>query len=161
MPNMKSRIIAHNRKVMEELTEKPKMCNCRGKICPVEKKCLQTNVVYKATVTTKDGVNKHYIGSTGLSFKDRYTKHKFSFNHKKQENVTVLANYIWKLKNNKTDYTLKWEILARSRNKFNLKDGCQLCNLEKIEIAKLDFNSALNRRDELQSGCVHYRNMFL
>ena len=162
MPNVKSRIMAHNRRILQEMeTSEERSCNCRNKNnCPVSNKCLTTNIVYKATVTSSNEV-KCYVGSSGLSFKDRYTKHKHSFSHRDKRNVTVLANYIWKLKDNNTDFTLKWEILSRTKNKYNERNGCKLCNMEKIEISNLNSNESLNARTELQSGCIHYRNMFL
>ena len=82
-------------------------------------------------------------------------------NHKKHRNSTALSNYAWKLKDNNTDFKIDWEILSRTKNKFNTRNGCMLCNIEKMEIAKLSNLEALNKRTELQSGCVHYRNTFL
>ncbi len=159
MPNIKSRIMVHNRRILEDGETTKRMCNCRKNECPVSNKCLTENNVYKATVVTKNET-KCYVGSTGLTFKDRYTKHKFSFNHKKHKNSTALSNYIWKLKDNNIDYKINWEILARTKSKYNIRNGCKLCNIEKLEIAKLNNSEALNKRHELQSGCVHYRNMF-
>ena len=39
-----------------------------------------------------------YIGSTGLIFKDRFTKNKYSFRHEKHSNNTTLSQFILKLK---------------------------------------------------------------
>ena len=51
------------------------ICNCRNKdSCPLNGKCLQENVVYKATITTKTEVKK-YIESTGGTFKKRWYGH--------------------------------------------------------------------------------------
>ena len=48
---------AHNAKLLlkgDKKDEEEKGCNYRDKAaCPVANKCLKTNVVYKATVTTK------------------------------------------------------------------------------------------------------------
>ena len=49
-----------------------------------------------------------------------------------------------------------WEILARTKSKFNSKHGCTLCNMEKYEISKLNSNIALNKRKELFSTCKHF-----
>ena len=161
MPNIKSRIMAHNRKMLDD-DPNMRMCNCRVKNeCPVSNRCLTENTVYKATVfnITKNETN-FYIGSTGLTFKNRYTKHKHSFNWIAKRNATALSDHIWKLKENNNKYKITWEILARTKIKYNSQNGCKLCNMEKAEIAKLD-SRGLNKRDELQSGCPHYKNMFL
>ena len=74
---MDSIIKAHNAKILRKEEAKneddrKKSCNCRNKAeCPVENKCLRSNVVYKATVTY-DGKSEHYIGMTENAFKTRY-----------------------------------------------------------------------------------------
>ena len=44
---------------------------------------------------------------------------------------TTLSEYIRELKDKNLDFNIKWEILARTKNKFNLKNGCTLCNMKK------------------------------
>ena len=68
------------------------------------------NVIYRARVTTENQT-KFYVGSTGLTFKILYTKHKHSFKHEKHSNATTFSQYIWKLKNNKVNVKIKWKIL--------------------------------------------------
>ena len=41
---------------------------------------------------------------------------------------------------------MKWEILNRTKSKFNTKYGCKLCSLEKIEIDKSDKNITNNKK---------------
>ena len=96
MPNMKSQIMSHNRKMLEDKVEERKQCNCRDK-CMVDGNCLLTNVIYRATVITSEK-SKQYVGSSGLSFKSRYTRHKCSFNNSKYRLKTTLSKYIWELK---------------------------------------------------------------
>jgi len=55
---------------------------------------LTESFVYKATVKSVN-YTKFYVCITGLRFKDRYTKHKYSFKHEKH--ATTLSQYIWKL----------------------------------------------------------------
>ena len=117
-------------------------------------------MIYKASVKTANET-KFYVGSTGLTFKNRYTKHKHSFRHEKNSNATTLSQYIWKLKNNNVNFKIKWEILSRTKNKYNLKNGCKLCNAEKIEILNVKKSESLNKRNELQTGCIHYRKQFI
>ena len=68
MMNMNSIIKAHNAKMLKKSdtnqTEQGKSCNCRDKqTCPVDKKCLTSNVVYKATVNYED-TEQSYVGMT-------------------------------------------------------------------------------------------------
>ena len=70
------------------------------------KQCTQRSHFYKHPnvyiyIYTYANETKFYVGSTGLTFKNRYTKHKHSFRHEKNSNATTLSQYIWKLKNNK------------------------------------------------------------
>ena len=160
MPNMKQLIMAHNRKMLDTQYKERRMCDCKKQECPVNGSCLMENIIYKATVIT-DNQTKFYVGSTGLSFKNRYTKHKYSFKHEKHKNTTTLSQYIWKLKNSEVNFKIQWEILTRTKNKYSLKNGCKLCNAEKIEILKVKKSESLNKRNELQTGCIHYRKQFI
>ena len=134
-----------------------RMCDCKKQECPVNGCCLMENIIYKATVIT-DNQTKFYVGSTGLS--SRYTKHKYIFKHEKHKN-TQLYQYSWKLKNNEVNFKIQWEILTRTKNKYSLKNGCKLCNAEKIETLKVKKSESLNKRNELQTGCIHYRKQFI
>ena len=158
MPNMKSQIMSHNRKMLEEETTDIKLCNCREK-CVVDGKCLLQNVIYKATVKTEENT-KQYVGSSGLTFKSRYTRHKCYFDNYKYRFKTTLSKYIWELKDKNLDFNIKWEILTRTKNKFDLKNGCTLCNMEKNEIAKLNQEIGLNKRNELFGSCCHFTNCY-
>ena len=144
--------------MLEDKVEERKQCNCRDK-CMVDGNCLLTNVIYRATVVTSEK-SKQYVGSSGLSFKSRYTRHKCSFNYSKYRLKTTLSKYIWELKDKNEDFSINWEILARTKNKFNLKHGCTLCNMEKHEISKLNPNLALSKRNELFSKCKHFSSFY-
>ena len=79
MDNVKSLISRHNKKTLSracnENNQEIYTCNCRDKkSCPLNGKCLQENVVYKATITSQNE-SKEYIGSTGGQFKKRYYAH--------------------------------------------------------------------------------------
>ena len=104
---------------------------------------------------------KFYVASTGLTFKNRYTKYKHSFRHEKHSNATTLSQYIWKLKNNNVNFKIQWETLSKTKNKYNLKNGCKLCNVEKIEILNVKKSESSNKRNELQTGYQHYRIQFV
>ena len=74
----------HNHRLLTKTSTvpKPKECDCRkSNVCPLNEKCLTSNVVYKAEITTPhDGTTKEYIGMTSTEFKVRYRNHKKSFN---------------------------------------------------------------------------------
>ena len=84
---------------------------------PINNQCLISNLINKAIITT-DKTNKQYLGSTGNTFKQR-RNHKSSFNNINKRHTTELSNYTWNLKDNKTDFKMKWEILNRTTYKFN------------------------------------------
>ena len=60
------------------------------------------------------------------------------------------------MKNRNNDFSINWEILARTKNNFNLKYGCTLCSMEKHDISKINSNLALNKRNELFSNCKNF-----
>ena len=69
-------------------------------IFPLNNKCLATNVVYKATVTSVEDKNneKFYIGISSTDFKTRYNIHKSSFKNINSRNHTMLSKHVWFLK---------------------------------------------------------------
>ena len=71
-------------------------CNCRNKeACPLQNKCMNKDIVYKATISTSNANDtKHYIGMTSSTFKERYRNHIKSFTHKKYSNETELSKHI-------------------------------------------------------------------
>ena len=75
-------------------------CTCRIKgECPLENKCLKTNIVYEATVTNNGNDNqkdiqellKHHLK------KDSETNAR-DFKHQKYESVREPSKYNWRLK---------------------------------------------------------------
>ena len=100
MPNIKGAIQAHNKKIINSLSESKtndKPCNCRKKQdCPVKNRCQEENVIYEAMVKSDRG-EKLYVGSTGRAFKKRWSEHKLSMNDR-QYAKTTLAEHVWELK---------------------------------------------------------------
>ena len=102
---------------------------------------------------------KEYIGSTGNTFKTRFNQHKSSFRTKNKS--TELAKYIADLEAGKTKFEIKWNILQKIKiNSTTGVNGCTLCNLERLELARADRRKALNKRNELQSRCPHNKGNF-
>ena len=56
-------------------------------------------------------LHRHDLANT---FKERFRNHIKSFNHKKYSNETELSKYVWHLKENNTDYTIKLSIIKNS-----------------------------------------------
>ena len=75
MNNIMTIISYHNKKSLRQhnkcVNEKI-MFNCRtNNSCPLSNKCLQKNVIYRATVKSELGITE-LIGSTGNIFKSRW-----------------------------------------------------------------------------------------
>ena len=139
-------------------TECPyQLCNCRvPSECPLEKKCLTKNIVYKAVVTTKeDNEAKEYIGMTANRFKERYGNHKKSFSDPKYENETEFSKYFWKQKNAGKSHSVKWSILKQVPSYTAGEKRCSLCTEEKLCLSKMNSHKTLNRRSELFAKCRH------
>ena len=99
MPNIKSLIHSHNRNIINPSTQQVKLCNCiKKEKCPLNEKCLLSNIVYKATVSSNitNYPEKVYIGLCQTSFKLRYANHLKSFNTPQYKHDTELSKEIWK-----------------------------------------------------------------
>ena len=103
--------------------------------CPLEGKCLQTNVIYQATVTTKT-ITETYVG-LATNFKERYRNHKTSFRHSHRRNETELSKYVWNLQDAKKPFLIKWKILKKCKPYNNINKKC-----------------SLNRRNKLARACM-------
>jgi len=77
------------------------ICTC---LSPLEGQCLQTNVVYQATVTSETSTES-YIG-LATNFQERYRNHNASFQHTSKKNETELSKHIWTLKDAKKPFKL-------------------------------------------------------
>ena len=96
-----------------------------------------------------------YIGSTALSFKERYTSHKSSFTHRHLASSTSLSGYVWELKDQGLLPEIKWKILKRSSPYTCGMRKCDLCLTEKLMILRADSAHVLNRHSELMQKCRH------
>lgn len=161
MPNMATRIKAHNNKILNSISgnnpeqAESRTCNCRDvNACPVEGKCLMKNVIYQAEVTTQRET-KTYVGQASTTFKIRYTQHKSDMNIKGMSQKTSLSKYVWQLKDGKTPYTLKWSIIQQAQPYSPMSRRCNLCLWEKFHILMSNKQSRLNSRNEVVSKCRH------
>ena len=166
---MKQVIDGHNKAILKnaqnpEENQPQKMCNCRNeKECPLEGECLQNEIVYQATVTTRGvtGTTETYVGLTATDFKTRWRNHQMSFKHEKRRNDTELSKYLWKLKEKKEGYSISWKIIAKAKAYSNTTKRCNLCITEKFFILSNPQMATLNKRNELISNCRHQRKYIL
>ena len=77
----------------------------------------------------------------------------------KNKDNTELSKYIWKLKSNKTDYDISWQIIKTVGKLQNGSKICRLCIAEAMEIMK-NRKGQLNKRSEILNKCRH-KNKFL
>ena len=123
-----------NTSVPADNTKNNKTCNCRQKnACPPNGNCLQSSVVYQATVTRNDNnTAETYIGLTENDFKTRYRNHTASFRHTRLRNSTELSKHIWTLKDSNIDHFISWRIISSSSPYNSASKRCNLCLKEKI-----------------------------
>ena len=135
MPNMKTNISSHNKKLLSDCNQSQtldKECNCRKKDqCPLKGKCFTTNTVYQATVTTET-LTDSYLGLV-TNFKERYRNHASSFQHQNKRHETELSKHVRTLKDNKP-FNLKWKIIKQCKPYNTITKKCNLCLFEKFII---------------------------
>ena len=174
MNNTKQVIDNHNKRILhsshssytkdnKDGTRTNKTCNCRQKNnCPLNGNCLQSSVVYQATVTRNDNnTSETYIGLTETDFKTRHRNHTASFRHAKHKNSTELSKHIWTLKNDNIDHSISWRVLSSSSPYNGSSKRCNLCLKEKFRIIYRPDLSSLNKRNELVSSCRHRNKALL
>ena len=75
-------------------------CSCLNKVhYPLERKCLTTNTVHKAKVTSSNQnyQGKVYFSSCETTLKKRFLNHKQPFDLTEYKNETELSNEIWQI----------------------------------------------------------------
>ena len=75
----------------------------------MDERCLHECLVYQANVVTNNEF-REYFGTAEGELKLRYNNCTISFRHKKKVSDTELSKYLWKLKEENTDYNLQWSI---------------------------------------------------
>ena len=87
---------------------------------PVGGNCPMENLTYKAIVITENQT-KFYVGSTGLSFKNCFTKHRYIFKNERIWQWRALSKYTWKLQNKKINSKIQMESLTNERKTNRVK----------------------------------------
>ena len=147
----------HTNVLADHTNNNKKTCNCRQKnTCPLNGNCLQSSVIYQATVTRSDNnTTETYIGLTENDFKTRYRNHTASFRHTRLRNSTELSKHIWTHKDSNIKHFISWRILSSSSPYNSASKRCNLCLKEKFLIICRPELSTLNNRNELVSSCRH------
>ena len=104
--------------------------------------------------------NKTYTGITHSTFKQRLATHKQSFKNK-NVNQTSLSSYIWKLKDKKLNFTIKWETLFKANSFLSTSGRCDLCTMEKYHILFKPEFASLNNNNEMLKKCRHKNSLLL
>ena len=161
-PNVQSAIAAHNRKLLRKHNtdtnppvKEPPMCNCR-KVdeCPLKGNCLQSAIIYQATVSA-ESETKHYIGQTEQTFKKRYPKHKEALEKEHSKESTSLSTYVWELRNKGENPTVKWDVIKKCLPYACGTRRCDTCLSEKLCILQSDRSKCINKNTELMQKCRH------
>ena len=159
---MEQIIAGKNAKVLNEQPQiSSKSCSCpKGKECPLEKRCLEKEIVYQATVEQPNKEVKTYVGLTATDFKARLGVHRQSFKDP-EYCKTTLSKHIHELKNKGIEPKITWKILDRAKSYSPVTDVCHLCNKEAYYIIFEPHLAELNSRTELFSTCMHKKSNLL
>ena len=90
-------------------------------------------------------------------FKKRFANHKQSIEKRAKSND--LSKYVWELKDQNIEHTIKWEIVKRSVPYRCGTRFCELCLCEKYSILISDPDVCLNKNSEFLQKCRH-KNKF-
>ena len=133
MQNMSKIYKRHNSKITSIPCNQLTLCNCRVKgECPVDGKCQTMDTVYNSCVTSPEP-QKIYFGLAEGKWKQRYSNHKKSFNHKRYSHETTLSGYLWHLmKTLVLTPKPKWSEVRCAKPFSNISKKCLLCLYEKI-----------------------------
>ena len=156
MSNMAAIVSKHNKIALQNRavfrrTTPP--CNCRNKAnCPLEGKCHESSIIYKATLKS-NGTARHYYGCSETEFKTRFNNHKQSLVHRHKRNATELSKAVWNAKDAGTNPSIEWSIAAKTNPYQSGAKSCNLCLAEKLAILQSNPATTLNKRSELNSKC--------
>ena len=173
MPNMKTQISRHNAqrlaadRVQQEAEPR---CNCTQFPCPIPggNQCRSKNAVYQATIKVEPRPEVEeeveevhtYVGASH-DFKERYYRHRTSFNNPTYRTDTTLSKCVWKLKEDNRQFTIKWRIIDRGAAYRPSSKRCNLCLKEKYWIIFHPEMASLNDNSEIWTPCMHRHSTFL
>ena len=106
----------------------------------VDGNCILTNVIYRAKLITSEK-SKQNVGSSGLSFKSRYTRHKCSFNNSNNRLKTALSKYTLDLKDRNKDFSINRKI-STNKKQIQFKTWLNSLQYEKTRDLKTKLKSS-------------------
>ena len=134
-------------------------CNRRNTAnCPLEGKCRESSIIYKATLKS-NGIARHYYGCSETEFKTRFNNHKQCLEHRHKRNATEPSKAVWNARDAGTNPSIEWSIAANTNPYQPGAKSCNLCLVEKLAILQSNPATTLNKRSELNSKCRH-KNKF-
>ena len=155
MPNIRSKINGHNKKILQtKLAEPQKLCNCLVKEdCTINGLCLTSTILFQASTKCNERKYKpkRYKGICETTFKKHYANHKKSFNLINSKNDTTLSIEYLTLKQKQQIPRLSWETKGRYKAYNPTLKKCNVCLNEKLMIIDDSDKSLLNRRSEVIS----------
>ena len=160
-PNIEKIIAAKNTKVLKPPEPEKRSCSCtKDKECPLDRKCLNSEIIYQATVKLPDSKTKTYIGLSSTEFKKRLAVHEQTFNDP-TVSQTSLSKYIHELQLKNIEPTITWKIMDRGKTFSPVNGICQLCTREAYQIVFHPERAELNARSEIFSACKHKKSKLL
>ena len=102
----------------------------------------------------------YMLGATH-DFKERYYGHRSSFNNEDQRSSTTLSKFVWKMKDENRQYTIKWRIIDRGAAYRPAAKRCNLCLKEKYWIIFHPDMASLNDHSEIWRPCMHKHSTYL
>ena len=158
MPNIENIISNHNKTILNSTdpqTSTPP-CNCRNKNkCPLNGKCRESSIVYKASIFTETNPKKYYYGLCETEFKTRFNNHIHTFKSEQKRNATELSKEVWRIKEEGKIPSIEWQIVKKAKPYKCGDRKCNLCLEEKLFILLSDNRTSLNKRNELIAKCRH------
>ena len=134
LPNFANMIKSPNNRILsEEKTQYQPKYNCRQKdTCSLEGNCLDNELIYQCTLkenTTSGGVK--YNGLTENTFKDRFYKHRNSFNYESKTYSIELSKHFWEMKRKGIEKPIMhWSAIDYAKPYQNGSKRCNLCLTE-------------------------------
>ena len=97
-----------------------------------------------------------YQGICKTKFKTRFNSHKKSFHHWESEKDAELSKSMWDLKDNHTEYQIRWSTGRKSKGYNPVTKSCNICLLEKLLLCNFSDKSRLiSKRLDLVSKRRH------
>ena len=116
---------------------------------------------WKAFFFDQNSDDKEQVTDEKFGFKSRKCPPQNDEMDKFEADSTELSKFIWLLKDNNTDFKIKWSILTSAAAYCNKSKRCNLCLAEKFFIIKAEKSTLLNKRSELVSKCRHENKFYL